>query len=86
MSDSNRNCSEYFSLKIEMMEKIFTTKSGVTLYAEIKGEDVKSFSTDGKAEEIISALKEDYNSLDFVAKNMASMLLVLISKLGIKEQ
>ena len=69
-----------------MMEKIFTTKSGITLYAKIEGDDVKSFFTDGKAEEIIAALKEDYNSLDFVAKNMASMLLALISKLGIKEQ
>jgi hypothetical protein len=68
------------------MEKIFTTKSGITLYAEINGEDVKSFSTNGKAKEIISALKEDYYSLDFVARNMASVLLALISKLGIKEQ
>jgi hypothetical protein len=68
------------------MEKVFTTNSGVSLFVTYDGEDIKSFTTDGKKEEIIKALREDYASSDFIARNLAVMLLALTKKFGIKEQ
>ena len=63
-----------------------TTKSGVNLFVTYNGKDIESFVTDGKKEEIFNALHEDCASFDFVARNMATMLLALTKKFGIKEQ
>ena len=68
------------------MDKVFTTNSGVNLFVTYDGEDIKSFTTDGKKEEIIKALREDYASSDFIARNLATKLLALTKKFGIKEQ
>ena len=68
------------------MEKVMTTKSGVNLFVIYDGEDIKSFVTDGKKEEIFKALHEDYTSFDIIARNMATMLLALTEKFGIEEQ
>ena len=69
------------------MEKIFTTKSGVNLFVTYNGEDIKSFTTDGKKEEIWNALQEDMLDIhDFVARNMATMLYMLTKQIGIIEQ
>lgn len=68
------------------MGKVFTTNSGVSLFVTYDGEDIKSFTTDGKKEEIIKALREDCASSDFIARNLADKLLALTKKFGIKEQ
>lgn len=62
------------------------TKSGTNLFIIYDGEDIKSFVTDGKKEEILEALREDSASSDFFARNMATVLLSLVEKFGIKEQ
>lgn len=63
-----------------------TTKSGTNLFVTYDGEDIKSFTTDGKKEDVLKALHEDCASSDFVARNMATMLLALTKKFGIEEQ
>ena len=68
------------------MEKVFTTKGGTSLFVTYNGEDIESFTTDGKKEDVIKALREDCASFDFIARNMATMLLALTKKFGIKEQ
>lgn len=69
------------------MEKVFTTKSGTNLFVIYDGEDIKSFVTDGKKEEIWTALRQDMlNLTDFVARNMGTMLYMLTKQHGIKEQ
>jgi len=86
MRGSNRNLSQLLTPNSKEMEKVFTTKSGVSLFVTYDGEDIKSFITDGKKEEIFKALREDCASFDFVARNMATMLLALTKKFGIEEQ
>lgn len=69
------------------MEKVFTTNSGVNLFVTYDGEDIKSFITDGKKEEIWSALQEDMlSTTDFVGRNMGTILYMLTKQYGIIEQ
>lgn len=69
------------------MEKVFTTKGGTSLFVTYDGEDIKSFTTDGKREEIWKALQEDMLDLnDFVVRNTSTMLYMLTKKFGIIEQ
>jgi hypothetical protein len=68
------------------MEKVFKTANGVSLYAVIEDGEVKTFVTDGSVSEVKSALEEDINSKDYIAKNMATILLSSIEKFGCSEK
>ena len=69
------------------MEKVFTTKSGTNLFVICDGEDIKSFITDGKKEDIYKALQEDMlNPTDFVSHNLGTKLYALTKQYGIIEQ
>lgn len=67
------------------MEKVMTTNSGTSLFITYDGEDIKCFITDGKKEDVLKALREKSASFDFAARNMATVLLALTKKFGIKE-
>ena len=64
------------------MEKLFQTKDGAQLYAVIKNDEIISLHS-ADAHRIVPALKEDLLSNDYIARNLAVILLTTIDRLGI---